>query len=159
MSWEISGFLFDGLTQMYFERGAYHSSFPSFLRILGAKKNSSKEKIPPATARSCSAIQSFQLLRPLQPTQGKTRQVLSASWSLNHPLNQQSAMIPYRGWHVKMFSRGNHVSPRGRSPSTCVWTLARHRNKPVAQSGSHTWPRKSVPMIHHQAQSLEAGKM
>lgn len=139
MSWEISGFLFEGLTQTYFERGAYLSSFPSFLlRILGAKKKSSEEKIPPATAQSCSVIQSFQaskafpLRDPLQQTQKKN--MAGPLWSVvpTHSLNQQSTMILYRGWHVKMLSRGSHVSPRGQSPSTWVWALARHRKKPVA---------------------------
>lgn len=102
------------------------------------RENSNKEKILPATAQSCSVVQSFQA-REVSPLQTPLQQMQKDNmagplWSvvLTHPLSQPSVMILYRGWHVKMFSRGSHTSPRGRSPSTCFWALARHRNKPVA---------------------------
>lgn len=66
---KISGLLSDATAQTYFERGSYLSSSLSFsLSILGAKKNFSQEKIPPAMALlNCSVIQSFQVskLSPL----------------------------------------------------------------------------------------------
>lgn len=117
---------------MYCERGAYFSSFPSFwLSILGAKNNFNKKKIRwQQLFFSCSAIQSFQVsklsswLTPLRQTE---KEKTCSSSLINGPNPfLQSVMILFRGWLVKMFSRGSHLGPRGWSPNPRVWAPARH---------------------------------
>lgn len=166
MSGEISGFFFDGLTQTYFERGAYLSSFLSFLlRILGAKKNSSKEKTPPATAQSCSVIQSFQaskvfpLQGPCNRRRRKTWQVLSSQWSSPIP-SVSSPRWSSAGDNTGRCFLGEvmwALEAAHQARASELWPGIEINQWP--QSSSHTWPRKSIPMSHHQAQSLAAGKM